>query len=273
MALRPVRALMLAGALVAAAGATAACDVSLGEGGGVRVNMLSGRASDEWTRTYAMAEGGRLQVKNLNGSIVVEAASGSSVEVKAERIAKASTDEAARELLQKIEIREQVTGDTVRLETHAPRGGMATNHEVKYVLQVPASIRVEAQTTNGGIDIRAVPNAVTASTVNGGVKGDGLSGHIQASTTNGGVTLSLVNVPEQGVRAEAVNGGVRVAVPRSARLDVLARVTNGGVRVDDGLSLEVVGERSRRRLEGKLNGGGPRVELSTTNGGVSISAR
>jgi hypothetical protein len=273
MALTPMRTWALAACLLVAGGVTTACDVSLGEGGGFRLNMASGRASDEWVRTYTIADGGRLEVKNLNGSIVVEAASGTTVEVRAERIAKASTDEAARDLLQKIEIQEQVTPEAVRLETKGPSGGMNTGHEVKYVLRVPPSILVHARTTNGGIDLRAVPNAITASTVNGGVKGDALSGHIEASTTNGGVTLSLDTVSQQGVRAEAVNGGVRVALPRNAKIDVSARVTNGGVRVDDGLPIEVVGERSRRRLEGKLNGGGPRVELSTTNGGVSISAR
>jgi hypothetical protein len=29
-------------------------------------------------------------------------------------------------------------------------------------------------------------------------------------------------------------------------------------------------EQSRRRLDAKLNGGGPRIELETTNGGIKI---
>ena len=49
---------------------------------------------------------------------------------------------------------------------------------------------------------------------------------------------------------------------------------NGGVRVD-GLDIakqEQSSEReSKRRLEGTLNGGGAKVNISTTNGGVRIS--
>lgn len=273
MAVTSVRAWALAGCLLLAAGGTAACDVSVGEGGGFRLGVASGRASDEWVRTYTIAEGGRLEVRNQNGGITVEPSEGSGVEVRAERIAKASTDEAAKELLQQIEIQEEVSAEGVRLETRGPRGGMMTGYEVKYVLRVPASIRVEARTTNGGIKLAGVPNEVVATTVNGGVDGDALSGHVTASTTNGGVKLTLESLSDQGVSAAAVNGGVNVAVPRTARADISARVTNGGVRVDDSLQVEVLGERNRRRLEGKLNGGGAKLELSTTNGGVSISAR
>lgn len=39
-----------------------------------------------------------------------------------------------------------------------------------------------------------------------------------------------------------------------------------------GLTLEG-GESTRRRVEGKLNGGGPLVEVETTNGGVRVAAR
>ena len=47
---------------------------------------------------------------NQNGPITVEpSAAGGQVEVRAERIARSSSDEAAKELLKKIEIREDVT--------------------------------------------------------------------------------------------------------------------------------------------------------------------
>ncbi len=50
-----------------------------------------------------------------------------------------------------------------------------------------------------------------------------------------------------------------------------ASCTNGGISVGSMDNLEVT-ENSRRHLEGKLNGGGTQVELSTTNGGVRLRA-
>jgi hypothetical protein len=86
------------------------------------------------------------------------------------------------------------------------------------------------------------------------------------TTTNGGVRLALRGVGKGGLRAETVNGGVNVELPKDAGANVSARVVNGGLGVDN-LQIETIGEQNRRRLEGKLNGGGPPIELGTTNGG------
>jgi DUF4097 and DUF4098 domain-containing protein YvlB len=67
----------------------------------------------------------------------------------------------------------------------------------------------------------------------------------------------------------SVNGGIRVRVPEDTKADVSARCTNGRVNVSD-LSFDADGEPSRRHVEGRLNGGGGRIELSTVNGGVTL---
>ena len=94
-----------------------------------------------------------------------------------------------------------MTADAVRLETRAPQGWGRTNHEVRYFIKVPKSIKVEAHTTNGGVRLNGIVNEVTATSVNGGIKGDGLSGHIDANTTNGGVEIALASVSDGGVAA------------------------------------------------------------------------
>ena len=84
-------------ALVAAL-AGAACDVQVGEKG-VSVDLAHGKATDEWTRTYTIAPGGRLEIANANGAIDVSPASGPAVDVHATREARAASDDAAREML------------------------------------------------------------------------------------------------------------------------------------------------------------------------------
>jgi DUF4097 and DUF4098 domain-containing protein YvlB len=132
---------------------------------------------------------------------------------------------------------------------------------------------VDARTTNGGVRLNGIANEVSASSVNGGIKGEGLSGHIDANTTNGGVEIGLTSLSNAGVTLETVNGGVQLQLPRTAKADISARVVNGGVHVEDDLKLQQTGEKSRRRLDGQLNGGGSRVELSTTNGGIHITGQ
>lgn len=267
------RASLLAVCLTVAGLAAGGCDVKAGDGG-FSVDLASGRATDEWTKSYTVSAGGRFEVKNTNGTVTIEQGTeDSTIEVRAERVAKASSDEAAQAVLKQLEIREDVKPDAVRLETKAPQSWGRTNHEVRYFIKVPRSIVVEARTTNGGVRLNGIANEVTASSVNGGIKGDGLSGHIAANTTNGGVEIGLASVSDAGVTLETVNGGVQLQLPKTARADISARVVNGGVRVDEDLALDSTGEKSRRRLDGRLNGGGSRIELSTTNGGIHITGR
>jgi hypothetical protein len=268
------RGILLILAIAAATAAGAACDVNVGDGN-LDIGLASGKATDEWTRSYSLASGGRVDVTNVNGSVTVEpSADAQKVEVRAERIAKASSDEAARELLKQIEIHEEIAPDSVRIETRAPKTHGRTGHEVRYVVRVPASAVVAARTTNGGVQLARLPNDVVARAQNGGVKGEDLSGHVDASTTNGGVSVSFSALPASGgVSLETTNGGVSITLPRTANADISARVVNGGMRVSEDLPLTITGERSRRRLEGRLNAGGSHVELVTTNGGIHISGR
>jgi hypothetical protein len=259
-----------AACLVVAGLLSAACDVNLGEGG-FNVGPLLGRASDQWTKSYPISPSGRFELKNINGHVTVEATPGATaIEVIAERRARAGSDEAARELLKKIEIVETVEQDRVALETRAPKSWGREGHEVKYTVKVPATVQVSARTTNGGVNVKGLKGHVIASTVNGGVSGEALSGQVEATTTNGGVEISLEALAPGGVKLEAVNGGVQLSLPRTAKADISARVVNGGLNTGD-LEIELVGEQNRRRLEGKMNGGGSRVELATVNGGVHLS--
>ena len=74
-----------------------------------------------------------------------------------------------------------------------------------------------------------------------------------------------------GVDVSTTNGGVKLALPEDGRADLSASCTNGGIEAS-GLSLQTT-ESSRRRLEGRLNGGGPRVRAETTNGGITFARR
>jgi Toastrack DUF4097 len=265
-----VRAAVVAG-LCLSGSLVAACDISLGDSG-FNVGMASGRASNTWTRSYTVSPGGHVEIVNTNGTIEVSQGTGPAVEVSAERIAKATTDAGAKELLAKIEIVETAKPDSVRLETKSPRTFGPGGAEVKYVLKVPVGLHIRTQSTNGRITLTNLANDVEATTTNGGVRGEGLTGAVQAETTNGGVELSIAKLGAGGLRAETTNGGVSVELPADTKADISAHVTNGGIGVEN-LTVVSTGDKTRRHLEGTLNGGGPKVELSTTNGGVRLAGK
>jgi hypothetical protein len=244
------------------------CDVSVGDHG-FSMGIARGKAQDEWKRTYPVKAGGQLEIVNINGVINASPGAGSVIEVRAERIAKASSDEAAQDMLKKIEIVETASADRVRLETKVPRMNWGrSGHEVRYYVKVPQGLAVNFETTNGAVRLDNLDGRIVASTTNGGVRGSGLKGAVKASTTNGGVDIGMASVTDD-IELETTNGGIRLELPRNAKATLDVRCTNGGIRLTD---FELDGETTRRRAAGTINGGGPKVSVETTNGGIRISA-
>ena len=252
--------------LAAALSLTAACDIALS---GAREE-----ATETITRSYPLSAGGTVDISTINGKIEVVAGSTRTVEVKAVKTAKAATKEGAADLLKKFEIKEEITPTLVKLRAEKRSGegpslnGWRTSVEVRYVVQVPASAKVVLSTTNGQIEVVDVKASASLETVNGTIEGRGLGGEIKASTVNGGVDIAVASLTGD-VAVETTNGGVTVKLPEDAKALLVGRTTNGGLGVD-GLQVEEV-ERSRRRLEARLNGGGRRVSVETTNGGINFT--
>jgi DUF4097 and DUF4098 domain-containing protein YvlB len=252
--------------VVALLSLTAACDIALS---GAREE-----ATETWTRSYPISNGGTVDLSTVNGKIEVVAGSKPTVEVTAVKIARAATKEGAAELLKKLEIKEEVSADTVKLRVERAKSGPSLigwgqSGEVRYRVEVPATTKLVLDTTHGQIAVDGVRGAAKLETVNGTIKANGLGGSVSAETVNGGVDVGLASL-DSDVRVETVNGGVTVRLPASAKATLVARTTNGGLNVD-GLQVEEV-EKSRRRLEARLNGGGDhRVSVETTNGGISFT--
>ena len=265
MRLRPLSV----SALVVTAALGAACDVHVGENG-VSLDVAGGKARDEWSRTYTLAQGGDLEVINVNGAIVVNAGTGPQIEVKATRQARAASDEEAQSLLKQTAITEEVSPERVAIRTSNGNGVLRGRRSisVEYQVRVPAGTRVSVKTENGGIGLHDVDGNVTASTTNGGIRGTNRAGAVSAHIVNGGIVMEIARVGGP-VQLDVVNGGIRLDVPGGVNADLDAHAVNGGVSTEDGLAL-TVSERSRTRVAGKMNAGGTAISLSTVNGGVRI---
>ena len=241
------------------------CDMSLGN--------LIGRAADEWTHTYPLSAGGEVRIVNTNGKIDIEGVDGATVEVRAERIARGASDEAAKELLPRIVIKEDSKPDRVTIETERMSGILiGAAFEVRYHVRAPKGAVITVTNTNGQVVLNALAGKVVAMTTNGGVKGTNLSGGVDARSTNGGVSIDMASVGPERISLETTNGGVTLMLPEKAKATVSASCTNGGISVGS-LDNFDVSEKTRRHLDGKLNGGGTAIELSTTNGGIRLRSR
>jgi DUF4097 and DUF4098 domain-containing protein YvlB len=273
-----MRRLPILGLVLVASLAGTACDIQTSANGEFDIDFSAGKATDTWSRTYTVEQGGRFELINVNGRIIAEAGDGKEIVVEGRRSAKARSDEAAKEMLAKLEIREEVSGTSVRVESRPPRISGFGGHEIEWTVKVPKGIVVDLRTVNGGVRMNGLSGEIHAKTTNGGVKGSNLVvDSLEASVVNGGVEIELGAPLDATDRIDlsTVNGGVAVALPAESRASITARAVNGGVRAAEELRIEQEersSEReSRRRLTGTMNGGGAKVNVSTTNGGVRLS--
>jgi putative adhesin len=151
---------------------------------------------------------------------------------------------------------------------------------------------VDARSSNGSAEVQDVKGSVNFRTSNGGVHGENVEGSFDAQTSNGGIRVHLRD-PEAGrpIRLATSNGGIDLQVDAPRQNDVVASTSNGPitVRLPSGVSGSVHastnsngsvrsdfdilihgGEISRHRMDGAIGGGGPRIDLSTSNGNISL---
>jgi formylmethanofuran dehydrogenase subunit C len=247
---------------------TAGCDIVTAD--------LRSEETARWQKTYTLDASGRVEIDNVNGRIRVEPGEGNTVDVTALKKARGATPEQAKASLERASIVESVTGGVIKVETRIARtSGISFNGgnlQVEYTLKVPAGAEVRLTTVNGGIEVTGLKGRVTAETTNGGVETRDVSGQLHATTTNGGLDIDLASVADGGVRLECTNGGIKVRLPRDAKATISASITNGGISAGD-LPIDATGENTRRRLNGRMNGGGPRLQIEGTNGGITLTGR
>ena len=251
----------------------AACDVRVGDDG-VSLGIVEGRASDEWSRSYELSSGGVVEIGGVNGTIQAAPADDGRVAVLARRRARARSDEAAQALLDAFAVHEEVSAERVAVSVRREDGRAGTGFggpgiSVEYEVRLPPGVRASFTTENGNVELDELDGQVVVSTTNGRIIGRALSGPLEAHLVNGGIDVDFARVTGE-VRMTTVNGGIRVTVAPDVTATVEASAVNGGVSVDDELPFDA-DTSDRRRLTGRLNGGGPMIVLQTTNGAVRVA--
>ena len=250
----------------------------------VRAYAQSGRSSDTpFTWSGTVREGRWVYVRNLNGPVRVEQGTGDKVEVRAEkRWRRGDPDDV------KITVRQVGSGggDVIVCALwnersscdedgyHSHNDGWWGNNnnrndvQVEFVVRLPAGVKVDASTVNGGVDIEGATSTVVARTVNGSVGARSTGGAVSAHTTNGDIMVRSAALDGARTEFTTTNGTITVELPGTVNADVDMRTVNG--RLSSDFPLTVEGSFSPRRLHATLGKGGPTLRLSTVNGSIRL---
>lgn len=128
--------------------------------------------------------------------------------------------------------------------------------------------RVEAKTSGGSITLARVGGEVLARTSGGSIRIDDASGTVDASTSGGSIHAHFSRQPNGDSKLSTSGGGVVVTLAPSIAVDLDAHSSGGGVSSD--VPVTVQGRQDDDTLRGKINGGGPRLVLRSSGGGVRV---
>jgi hypothetical protein len=145
----------------------------------------------------------------------------------------------------------------------------STNAMASLNVSLPAGVKVDARTLNGGISMHGATGGVTAHTVNGSINIRESAGPIEAKGTNGSIEVALDSLaPDDAVVLESVNGSMTAKLPPSFEGEIQLSTVNGRVRSDFPISTD--GEFSSRQLHGQIGKSSREVVLRTVNGNVTL---
>ncbi len=224
------------------------------------------------TRSWPAADIRELKVFEVDGSISIEASTGSEITL----VATASGD-----LERKPGIENEglfattLEGDTLRIGRKEHRKGFGLRFffdvdekRIDYKLRVPAAVALNIVTVNGRITSRGIEGETEARTVNGTIDIESIgTQQVQASTVNGRVRAKFLKSFD-GARFKTVNGGVEAILPQTASFKVDLSQVNGDF--DASFPLNIHSNPGSRRVSGEVNGGEHKLTIVTVNGDVAL---
>ena len=152
-----------------------------------------------------------------------------------------------------------VAGSSAALEVNTSGGSITIGN---------TSGPVEAKTSGGSISLARIDGDVKAHTSGGGIKIEDATGIVDATTSGGSITATLSRQPRGDSRLSTSGGSVTVSLAPSVAVDLDARASGGGVT--SAVPITVQGTQDDDSLRGAINGGGPKLTLRTSGGGIRV---
>lgn len=165
---------------------------------------------------------------------------------------------------------------------------LRTSNGTIHVMKLKGNL--EARTSNGTIEAENVSGGATLNTTNGRVRADAVQGPFEASTSNGGIHVHLASAaPDTSMKLSTSNGPIDLTLDTSTRNDIHASTSNGAITlhlpgitharvhavttnssISSDFDVLTQGASGKHRLEGTIGGGGPLLDLSTSNGAIRL---
>ncbi|HEX6083666.1 MAG TPA: DUF4097 family beta strand repeat-containing protein [Thermoanaerobaculia bacterium] len=195
--------------------------------------------------------GGSIEIDDIDGTVDARTSGGG---IKTGRIAGEGTLKTSGGSI-------SVAGGGARLLAHTSGGGITIGDTTG---------PVEAKTSGGSIKLARTGGDVVARTSGGGIIIEDAMGKVDAHTSGGSIRATMSRQPNADSSLKTSGGSVIVSLAPSIAVDLDAQSSGGGVSAD--VPITVQGTQDDDSVRGRINGGGPKLTLRSSGGGIRVKS-
>ena len=240
--------------------------------------------ADEWTKTYQVGNNPSLHVDTNDAAIEVTRGVSNTVN------ARVLTDGISIGT-SGVRVTERQDADKVELQVHVPSEWgfhLGMHRSVRVQIQVPQQTALDLHsgdghiavtgisgqarldTGDGHISVQDFNGALRAHTGDGHMSIDGAFTDLDLRTGDGHVDLTVRHGSKMagGWLIHTSDGRVEARLPEDLSAELYVHTGDGHIQLD--MPVTINGSIERSRIRGKLNGGGPLLEITTGDGSIRI---
>lgn len=234
---------------------------------------------EEFYQSYQVRSGTVVNVINPNGSVTITGWDEDTVEIRAVK-----ESPRGQEALDEVDINIDIA-DELLIETIHPTDNFLVS--VSYDIKVPVDLLIDIiECANGNITLENIGGNPDLSTSNGTISAVNVNGIVSAVSSNGDITvtgvrsLDEVRTSNGNITAELLaifdnleiktsNGSIVLLLSPALAVDLDAKTSNGSISISN-LNVDAA-EFDQTTLSGSMNGGGHKIEISTSNGSIELA--
>ena len=245
----------------------------------VALSAQAAAPSKEVRKTLQLPAGGRVEIETYKGSVdlIAEERPDVAVEAKVTADPECGSAKDQDEWVEKTDIRIESTGKTVRIESDYSRlsehhwgffGHCTARPFVHYRIRMPKKADLEVKDYKSKVTVAGLAGDLRLESYKGTMAVRELDGTIRLETYKGEAAVEFASLRGDS-RFETYKGRIEVSLPKSAAFELDADAgRRGDFRSEFGSASRMSGH-----VRTSLNGGGPRLALSTHKGTLKVAAR
>jgi hypothetical protein len=240
--------------------------------------------AQDFQKSYRLAQGSRVSVKNVSGDVIVKGYDGDAVVVTGYKEGRDRDQVSVEDLSDGSHVEVKVRyperchcNASVRFEVKIPRtinlnydafSSVSGNVEIS-----EATGTIRAKSVSGDVNVREVAGTIYANSVSGDVTVGEASGAVSAKSTSGNVRVDLQRL--EGAHTNrlefgSVSGNVEVKMPGSIGAEVEMSTLSGHLETDFPITIEKREFGPGRSARGRIGDGARALKLSSVSGNVYL---